>query len=626
MAKKSEKNQIKYLEAYLPQDTNAYVIIKLSWGGLNKRYELDTGELSDEKNISTYEYPYLTPSASAKLYADGNFIEYYDSGNVKRYSRPNTIFGYGDALIYVYTRYYSSDDEPTKYFDGAFLCYYNGNNSVRDIPLATTFADDKEDRKVKIQTALRSATIMSVYTNPSDVVTSKCEHRLLIFPDKKSISLNMYNVDNPDYLKHNESVAFIFDNEVTAVLPTIDDTGYDRTKIYFNGKYSTKNARYYYYNFIYDKWYEVKQGYTISYPDYIYICNGNFYDRSGNELDGYDIAKNLETNGVSIPDMDYVTTFCGRLFGADGGKVYASGYNDYANWKLDTAEESRDSNAWVSATQSNTKAGGDITAITQYNGHVIVFKKDFMHEVYNTKNPFRITDIFEVGTIDSRTVCEVDGRLFFVSEKSVNTYTGGNPVNIGYNLGIDVFKYAVAGTDDRHYFLYCDDDTPEMRNRHLFVYDTLCNEWSERLIDKRVINFAHNTQGMFMLCDDGLIYKLDTEDYNHEWSFETDLITRQSSSKSSATSMNIKHIRKVQMMVDLADGANLKVYALYDGEPFNKDMNPIYDSNGKTGRLIVRVKLRKSAHYGVKIHVEGYGYAKLYDLELFMQQGGDLYV
>ena len=121
-----------------------------------------------------------------------------------------------------------------------------------------------------------------------------------------------------------------------------------------------------------------------------------------------------------------------------------------------------------------------------------------------------------------------------------------------------------------------------------------------------------------MLSDDGYIYKLDTSNYRHSWSFETDLITN--------GTVDIKHIKKIQMFADLDPGADIKVYMLYDDEKFNRDTSHlVYESTG-CGRKAIRVKPRRTASYGIKLHAEGYGFVKLYEMELFMENGGDLYV
>ena len=331
----------------------------------------------------------------------------------------------------------------------------------------------------------------------------------------------------------------------------------------------------------------------------------------------FEITGDFKTDdmGEAVPNIKYAAVHLSRLFGVDDARVYASGYNDYTNWNLDTIDEYNESNAWCSPAQSNTKAGGVFTGITNFQGHIVCFKRDFMHEIYNTKNPFRIQDIYAEGAIDHRTIQDVDGRLIFVSEDDVKIYTGSNPRIIGYYLNMPEYVNAVSGTDGRCYYLYCEDAD---ENKRLFVYDTIAENWSEQAIYDTVLSFAHNKHGMYMLCDDGYIYKMDTGNYRHSWSFETDLITNET--------VNIKHIKKIQMFADIASGANIKAYILYDDEEFDEDTSHLVYSSTGYGQKPIRVKPRKTASYGIKLHIEGYGYVKLYELELFMENGGDLYV
>ena len=345
----------------------------------------------------------------------------------------------------------------------------------------------------------------------------------------------------------------------------------------------------------------------------------------------FEITGDFKTDdmGEAVPNIKYAAVHLSRLFGVDDARVYASGYNDYTNWNLDTIDEYNESNAWCSPAQSNTKAGGVFTGITNFQGHIVCFKRDFMHEIYNTKNPFRIQDIYAEGAIDHRTIQDVDGRLIFVSEDDVKIYTGSNPRIIGYNLNMTKCKYAVSGTDNRNYYLYCEDAS---ENKYLYVYDTYTDLWSEQSITDRVINFAHNKNGMYMLCSSpngettkGIVYKMDTNEYSHHWSLETDLITNET--------VNIKHIKKIQMFADIQEESEawIKVYFLYDEETFDglkdeeKEKRLMYSSDGY-GQKAIRVKPRQTASYGIKLHIEGYGYVKLYELELFMENGGDLYV
>lgn len=324
----------------------------------------------------------------------------------------------------------------------------------------------------------------------------------------------------------------------------------------------------------------------------------------------------------AFPNLQYAAVHLSRLFGVDNDRVHVSGFNDYSNWNLDTVTESNESNAWCSAAQANTKANGTFTGITVYDNHVVCFKHDFMHEIYNNKNPFRLVDVYAEGTIDNRSVQEVDGKLIFVSGDEVKIYTGSNPRGIGYYLGIDYFTAAVSGSDGRNYYLYCRD---ENNNDYLFLYDTFVGQWSQQTVDFEVINFAHNKNGMFALSDTGVVYKLDTGDYDVAWSFETDMSTAMTASSSTYQTVNIKHIAKIQMLAYIS--GDFRIYALYDNEAFNPNKSQLlYDNNGKNGMIPIRIKPRMTANYGFKLHFEGYGYSRIYEMELKLTAGGELFV
>ena len=477
-----------------------------------------------------------------------------------KYGGPINLFGFGDFLLVV---------------------YQSGGQTFIDYIKLTSTGTQSVVYTSKLQSnppayanePQRCIVQFNVYDTPTDTLTGKYTKKLLIYPDCKSMDYDI-TTTNFKLLDLNADVA-TYSNSTEPYLPS-----------------STANKNKYYlnmYNNMVYKWVEdvedsTKSAWKISVPP-------------------------------GGPKLKYAAVHMSRVFGVDDDRVYASGYNDYTNWNLDTVDAYNESNAWCSPAQSNTKAGGKFTGITNFQGHIVCFKRDYMHEIYNTKNPFRIQDIYAEGAIDQRTIQDVDGKLIFVSEDAVKIYTGSNPRIISHNLDIQQYEKAVSGTDGRCYYLYCED---VYENKRMLVYDTYTEQWSEQSVDYPILGFAHVQQGMYMLCGDGYVYKLDTNNYNHDWSFETDLITNET--------VNIKHVKKIQMFADIAEDANIKVYMLYGDEEFDENTSHlVYESTG-SGRKTIRVKPRKTASYGFKLHVEGYGYVKLYELELFMENGGDLYV
>lgn len=475
------------------------------------------------------------------------------------YAHPISMFGFDDFLIVIYRSgasiyvdYITYDSDVDEYTAYTGTLQDSGASSADEYP--------------------RCVVQFNVYDTPTDPVRGQYVKKLLIFPDKKSMD---FEITADDFTISDMSVL------VKEFTPTGDK----------NTPPDTASHNYYYRN--------TKTSDVYKWVD----------DMSDSENSGWKVSV-----PPAMPNIKYAAVHLSRLFGVDDDRVYASGYNDYTNWNLDTVDEYNESNAWCSPAQSNTKAGGVFTGITNFQGHIVCFKRDFMHEIYNTKNPFRIQDIYAEGAIDHRTIQDVDGRLIFVSADDVKIYTGSNPRIIGYYLNMSEYVNAVSGTDGRCYYLYCEDADG---NKRLFVYDTIAENWSEQAISDTVLSFAHNKNGMYMLCDNGYIYKMDTGNYRHSWSFETDLITNET--------VNIKHIKKIQMFADIATGANIKVYVLYDNEEFDENTSHLVYSSTGYGQKPIRVKPRQTASYGIKLHIEGYGYVKLYELEMFMENGGDLY-
>lgn len=638
MAKKQD--ELKYLQVPLPSGGKTYKMIKVEWSGLNRSRELDTGMLTDEMDISTKYAPYLTPSEVPEQY-------FKTSGAI-----PISMFGFDDFLCLIYIKNskvwvdYIRDGEP---FTGL----------VSD---TLDFGDE----------VLRSMVQFNVYDTVTDPVSGNYRRRLLIFPDRAAMPMYIYDAElnltsakDEDgntfyYAEHDDAKAAVERLEYGVMIHcggkwyeyldiVTDKTNYGKCKFKLNSseayfKCDGMNATYRTYNKKPDddiikgvenltdeeKNAKLEEYALSSAPDKTANTNYYYYNAATREMWRY---VEVETEGggskwdwrvstaPSVPALKYATVHLSRVFGVDDVRVYASGFNDYCNWTLDTISSYNEANAWVSASQASSKADGIFTGIVTYEGHVVCFKRDYMQEIYNTKNPFRINEIFAEGAIDFRTIQEVDGKLFFVSGDNVKLYTGSNPRVVGSELNINEYKYAASGSDDRYYYLYCED---EDENRYIFTYDTHCGCWSRQAVYKRVISFAHNKSGMYRLESDGAIYRLDTGAYSDNWSFDTDITTRQSSSEISA---NIKHIKKLQMMADVSRNAEFSVYLLYDDEEFDANTSQlVYSSDGRHGRLTVRVLPRMTAHYGFRLHICGSGFVKLYGMEIWLESGGGLYV
>lgn len=674
--KKKDENKLTYLQMPLPDSVKYSKMTKVAFGGLNKRYSLDSGELSMENNISSSEYPYLVPSERRIAQFDTDEKPYYDYDDGKKI--PIGMYAFEDFIIVVY--YHKYTDSNNAIVETIKVDYITEDEDVYTGILKKASTDNPiTDEDLEHVSVVQ----FNVYDTPTDPLTGKYVKKLLFFPYKVSmymhieeLNADISGLEGENLKQYSTDVMYCYEYNkkktycaVDFAVDEVDDAG-NKTYKRVIKNFTDENEEY----FLCDNMdvivheyqnttpeadksgaiiYPPKAG--VDYPKdelqhYGYYCNtaqqndiyawrqyetmeredewgvkdGEVYgfkkDSNGNFIPDDGLAEGWKVCiPPAIPDLKYATVHLSRVFGVDDDRVYASGFNDYTNWNLDSIGEYNESNSWCSPAQSNNKAGGKFTGITAFQGHVVCFKGDFMHEIYNTKNPFRLVDIYAEGSIDNRSIQDVDGKLIFVSEDDVKIYTGSNPRIIGYNLNMPRYEYAVSGTDNRNYYLYCEESVASDR-RHLYVYDTYTEMWSEQSIDRRVLSFGHNKNGMYMFCNDGVVYQMDSNRYDHEWSFETDLIT--------SKTVNIKHIKKLQMLVEVEDRADtgFQVYILYDDEVFNKDSSHLVYSSEKTGKYPIRVKPRNTANYGFRLHFEGKGYVKLYELEIFIEAGGDLYV
>lgn len=323
--------------------------------------------------------------------------------------------------------------------------------------------------------------------------------------------------------------------------------------------------------------------------------------------------------GGDHANMNYVTVYGSRVFGVDENLVYASGFNDYANWVLDDADQSSDSNAWASTSQSNVKADGAFTGIWTYDNHVVLFKKDFIQLVYNNKNPFRIVDVCAYGADNQNAICEAEGVLYFASGDMVYAFTGGTPKAIGEDLGtLDLRGCCMGGYRDRVYVA---------KDDKLYRYRD--GVWSEQTLDSPIKQFATNENGLYALTDSGVVLvdsagwvldgtgdgTTDTPVYG-DWWFETDFMA--------AGKLDIRRVKKLTVLCDIAAGAGVKAYLLKDGEVFGGSSRCVLESHGTGWRTLCALVRGMSADMH-RVRFVGHGRVRVHALDMQISWGGDLY-
>ena len=130
----------------------------------------------------------------------------------------------------------------------------------------------------------------------------------------------------------------------------------------------------------------------------------------------------------AVPDMNFICVHNNRLWGtaASGEYIYASKLGDCTNFN---SFQGLSDDSWY----SYVATGGDFTGICSYRMAVVAFKRNCIHHVYgDAPVNFSIPKQTFGGCIDGRSICEIQGVLYYLAQDGFYAYTGGEP-------------YAVAG-------------------------------------------------------------------------------------------------------------------------------------------------------------------------------------
>ena len=320
-----------------------------------------------------------------------------------------------------------------------------------------------------------------------------------------------------------------------------------------------------------------------------------------------------------MPTMDFVIEAGNRLWGCRYGidnngeyvnEIYASKLGDFKNWNC-FAGISTDS--YVASVGTD----GPFTGAITYLGYPIFFKENYIHKVYgNYPANFQIqtTACRGVQKGCSKSLAIVNERLYYKSRSGVCVYDGSLPVEVSSPLGDVAYSDAVAGVLGNKYYISMKDS----EDYHLFVYDTAKGMWHKE----------DNTQAVqFCNCRGNLYYidyadkkiKMVREEANEdietdpiEWKAITGVIGTDSPDK--------KYISSLVVRMKLEFGATVRFSAEYDS---SGEFEHLFTMSGKKLQSFsIPIRPKRCDHLRLKI--EGQGMAKIYSISKTIEQGSDV--
>ena len=349
-------------------------------------------------------------------------------------------------------------------------------------------------------------------------------------------------------------------------------------------------------------------------------------------LDVVTTEENPITITRQMPNMDFIIESENRLWGCRYGtalngevvnEIYASKLGDFKNWNCFMGI-STDSYAATVGTD------GQFTGAIAHLGYPIFFKENYMHKVYgNYPSNYQIntTTCRGVQKGSYRSLAIVNEILYYKSRNSVCAYDGSLPQEISYALGDVPYSNAVACNFGNKYYICLHDDTLNQGNEddlndikqwHLFVYDTQKGLW-HREDNLRVDAFCACRDQLYFIdhFDQKKIKVMFGNEENKdgsyvEWMAETGVIGTEHPDK--------KYISKLNVRMSLDVGTRVFFYIQYDSTDV---WEYLFTMDGTTLRSFsVPIRPRRCDH--LKLRIEGYGDAKIYSIAKTIEIGSDV--
>ena len=321
-----------------------------------------------------------------------------------------------------------------------------------------------------------------------------------------------------------------------------------------------------------------------------------------------------------MPNMDFVVESENRLWGCRYGtalngkvvnEIYASKLGDFKNWNVfNTPSISTDS--YVASVGTDGQFTGAITHL----GYPIFFKENCMHKVYgNYPANFQIqtTTCRGVQKGCSKSLAIVNEVLYYKSRKAVCMYDGSLPQEISSVLGDVAYSNAVAGAIGNKYYISMADNTGKY---HLFACDTGKGLWHKE----------DNTQVKCFCASRGELYYIDasdnkiktilgsgtTETANIEWMAETGVIGTEMPDK--------KYISRIDVRMLLDVGTRVYFYVEYNS---TGKWEHLFTMTGKSLQSFsIPVRPKRCDH--LRLRIEGDGLAKIYSICKTIEQGSEM--
>ena len=593
------------------------------FGGYNHNLRISEGEFYDMTNLTSNDYPVLSPRPQRGTYQTHNEIVGYDPLPLGMISK--------DAFCYLER---AEADYSHPY--GTYSKFYKNGNPIDGLDLS---------HEPKTLISMGSYVIImpdKCYVN----LNRESDHgkiEAVFEANVGTVKYNLCKLDGDDYTVKNENISAI-----APASPANGDLWIDTSSEPHTLKQYAEST---------EQWVSIATTYIkISFPNTTYNLKSLFSDGDGVTISGISVEENSLLNDLDnttmvamkvdkdyiivtgildkvaeqdaflkplvisrlMPNMDFIIESGNRLWGCRYGvarngevvnEIYASKLGDFKNWNVFS---SISTDSYVASVGTD----GQFTGATTHLGYPIFFKENYMHKVYGNypaNYQIQTTACRGVQKGCSKSIATVNEVLYYKARSAVCAYDGSLPVEISSALGDEMYSDATAGVLGNKYYISMKDTNNEYS---LFAYDTAKGMW-HREDNTRAVEFC-NCDGELYYIDyaDNRIRTVrgsgDKDTSNVKWEAITGILGTDSPDK--------KYISRIVMRLSLDVGARVYVFADYDS---SGTWEHLFSMTGKSLRTF-SIPLRPKRCDHLRLKLQGEGGAKVFSITKTTEQGSDV--
>lgn len=326
-----------------------------------------------------------------------------------------------------------------------------------------------------------------------------------------------------------------------------------------------------------------------------------------------------------VPEMDFVIESENRLWGCRYGfdregnavnELYACKLGDFKNWSCFQGLS-------TDSYRVSLGADGPFTGAVTHLGYPLFFREGCLHKVYgNYPENYRIqtTACRGVAQGSHKSLAIVQGALYYLGTSGVCAYDGSLPEEVSAALGQKRFRNGVAGASGSRYYISM---TEENGNPGLYVLDTALGLW-HREDDLAAQCFC--ARGEYLLCHDGeYIWELTGASPTDPGVFGAAAVPERrvcwmaQTGPLAAADPEYRYISRITARLQASIGTTVRFSVRYDGSGEWEPLGMIRCMGLRTVSLPLRTRRCES----LELRLEGDAEAKLYSLAVTSEQGSD---